>query len=70
MKRGPPLDAALCRRLSRRTGSEALLRHQPGAGGLRRQADGSTRFKFHHSTEVIGRDTGKTQQAVQTSKGS
>jgi hypothetical protein len=29
-----------------------------------------TDFKFHHSTEVIGRGTGKTQQAVQTSKGS
>jgi hypothetical protein len=31
MKRGPPLDAALCRRLSRRIGGSALLRHQPRA---------------------------------------
>jgi hypothetical protein len=47
-----------------------LPRHRPGAGGLCRQADDLTRFRFHHLTEVIGRGTGKTQQTVQTSKGS
>jgi hypothetical protein len=58
-----PLDAFLCRRLFRHT-RRALHRHQPRALGLCRQADGVTRFKFHYSTEVIGRGTGKTQQAA------